>query len=73
MLVSILSEEDIAFDVVAVEDVGVACPIVLGVFNACVTRYFALCTALLDPYKTSVNKQYYPFLIKRDSKQESCK
>lgn len=51
MLVSILSEDDIAFDVVAVEDVGVACPIVLGVFNACVTRYFALCTALLDPYK----------------------
>lgn len=49
MLVSILSEDDIAFDVVAVEDVGVACPIVLGVFNACVTRYFALCTALLDP------------------------
>lgn len=57
MLVSILSEDDIAFDVVAVEDVGVACPIVLGVFNACVTRYFALCTALLDPYKTSANKQ----------------
>ena len=52
MLVSILSEDDIAFDVVAVEDVGVACPIVLGVFNACVTRHFALCTALLDPYKT---------------------
>ena len=61
MLVSILSEDDIAFDVVAVEDVGVACPIVLGVFNACVTRYFALCTALLDPYKTSVNKQIPPF------------
>ena len=57
MLVSILSEDDIAFDVVAVEDVGVACPIVLGVFNACVTRYLALCTALLDPYKTLVNKQ----------------
>lgn len=73
MLVSILSEDDIAFDVVAVEDVGVACPIVLGVFNACVTRYFALCTALLDPCKTAVNNQHYLLLINRNAKSESCK
>lgn len=32
--------------------VGVVCPIVLGVFKACVTRNLALWTALLEPCKT---------------------
>ena len=49
MLVSVRSEDDIAFDVEAVEMVGVVCPIVLGVFKACVTRNLALWTALLEP------------------------
>lgn len=40
--VSVLSEDDIAFDVVAAEVVGMVCPIVLGVFKACVTRNLAL-------------------------------
>lgn len=51
MLVSVLSEDDIALDVVAVEMVGVICPIVLGVFKACVTRNLAFWTALLEPCK----------------------
>ena len=49
MLVCVLSEDDNALDVVAVDTEDVVCPIVLGVFKACVTRNFALCTALLDP------------------------
>lgn len=55
MLVCVLSEDDIALDVVAVDTEDVVCPIVLGVFNACVTRNFALWTALLDPCKTTDN------------------
>ena len=47
--VSVLSEDDIAFDVVAAEVVGKVCPIVLGVFKACVTRNLALWTDLLEP------------------------
>lgn len=52
MLVCVLSTDDIAFDVVAVDTVDVVCPIVLGVFKACVTRNLALWTDLLEPCQT---------------------
>ena len=51
VLASVLSEDDMAFDAVAVGVVGAICPMVLGVLRACVTRNLALWTALLVPYE----------------------
>ena len=71
---STLSEDVTAFEVVAVEVVGVVCPIVLGVFKACVTRNFALCTALLDPcikvHSNSNNKPSANRTVKRTKSQQ---
>lgn len=51
VLVFVLFEDDIVFDVVVVEMVDVVCLIVLGVFNVCVIRNLVFWIVLLEFFR----------------------